>query len=50
LARALYTDADIYMFDEPLGAVDATVGNWIFQVNKINTNTQQAQQTQKLTN
>ncbi|CAF1126838.1 unnamed protein product [Rotaria sp. Silwood1] len=31
LARTLYTDADIYLFDDPLAAVDSTVARKIFQ-------------------
>ena len=31
LARAVYTDADIYLFDDPLAAVDPTVARKIFQ-------------------
>jgi len=30
LARAAYADADIYLFDDPLSAVDAQVGKQIF--------------------
>ena len=30
LARALYTDADIYLLDDPLSAVDAKVGRALF--------------------
>lgn len=29
LARALYSDADIYLLDDPISAVDAYVGNYI---------------------
>nr|QST14987.1 ABCC4-1 protein [Diaphanosoma celebensis] len=31
LARALYVDADIYVIDDPLSAVDPRVGNHLFQ-------------------
>ena len=29
--RAMYQDADIYLLDDPLAAVDGKVGNEIFQ-------------------
>jgi len=31
IARAVYSDADIYLFDDPLSALDADVGELIFQ-------------------
>ena len=31
LARAIYTDADIYLFDDPLAAVDSNVSKKIFE-------------------
>ncbi|XP_076453870.1 ATP-binding cassette sub-family C member 4-like isoform X2 [Babylonia areolata] len=31
LARALYSNADVYLLDDPLSAVDAAVGHHIFQ-------------------
>ena len=30
LARAVYCDADIYLLDDPLSAVDAAVGKQLF--------------------
>ena len=30
LARALYMDADIYLLDDPLSAVDTAVGRHLF--------------------
>lgn len=30
LARALYNDPDIYLFDDPLSAVDANVSKYLF--------------------
>lgn len=31
LARAVYSDADIYILDDPLSAVDAHVGKYLFE-------------------
>lgn len=31
LARALYSDADIYLFDDPISAVDAKVAKKIYE-------------------
>jgi ATP-binding cassette subfamily C (CFTR/MRP) protein 4 len=30
LARALYSDADVYLLDDPLSAVDTKVGEKLF--------------------
>lgn len=30
LARAVYSKKDVYIFDEPLSAVDAHVAKWLF--------------------
>ena len=32
LARALYLDADVYLLDDPLSAVDTNVGQHLFQM------------------
>ncbi|CAI9295435.1 unnamed protein product [Lactuca saligna] len=34
IARALYQDADIYLFDDPFSAVDAHTGSHLFKVLK----------------
>ena len=34
LARALYSDSDIFLFDDPLSAVDTEVGNHLFKAIK----------------
>ena len=31
LARAIYRDADIYLLDDPLSAVDTAVGRYLFE-------------------
>ncbi|VDP24955.1 unnamed protein product [Heligmosomoides polygyrus] len=31
LARAIYSDADVFLLDDPLSAVDATVGRYLFE-------------------
>ena len=31
VARALYADAQIYLFDDPLSAIDANVGKMLFE-------------------
>lgn len=31
LARALYTNADVYLLDDPLSAVDTAVGKHLFE-------------------
>ena len=31
LARAVYSDADVYLLDDPLSAVDAVVGRHLFE-------------------
>lgn len=36
MARALYRDADIYLLDDPLSAVDVKVSRHIFQKYLLN--------------
>ncbi|KAC9793724.1 hypothetical protein E3N88_45250 [Mikania micrantha] len=36
IARALYQDADIYLFDDPFSAVDAITGNHLFKEGMMN--------------
>ena len=36
LARALYVDADIYLLDDPLSAVDTHVGRHLFDQSIVN--------------
>lgn len=31
IARAVYDDADVYLFDDPLSALDSQIGNQVFQ-------------------
>ncbi len=31
LARAVYRNADVYLLDDPLSAVDAAVGRYLFE-------------------
>lgn len=31
LARALYAPTELYLFDDPLSALDVNVGNWVFR-------------------
>ena len=38
IARAVYSNADVYLFDDPLSAVDAHVGKHIFE-NVLNSKT-----------
>lgn len=35
IARALYQDADIYLFDDPFSAVDAHTGSHLFKVSNF---------------
>ena len=37
IARALYQDADIYLFDDPFSAVDAHTGSHLFKVIQVST-------------
>ena len=35
LARAVYQDADVYLLDDPLSAVDAHTGSTLFNVRNV---------------
>jgi ATP-binding cassette subfamily C (CFTR/MRP) protein 4 len=32
IARALYSNADVYLFDDPLSALDSKVGRKVFEL------------------